>query len=111
MTNQSVDNPNANYVRRPQRVMYTVPEVAAILGIGRSTAYELILSGELPSVKLGSRRLISPSTLKSIIGEFPPLPDSGREPDSLGDVRAVGVVDGAPGSTNEPVGTLNPPAT
>lgn len=34
-----------------------VPEIAAALGIGRSTVYELINEGRLPTLKLGRRTL------------------------------------------------------
>jgi excisionase family DNA binding protein len=37
---------------------YSVKDAAAVLGVSRSTVYELIASGELPSTKLGNRRLI-----------------------------------------------------
>ena len=58
--------------------MYTVSEAAAVLGIGRSTAYELIVRGELEATRLGSRVLISPVTLMGITGQVPPDPDGGR---------------------------------
>ena len=60
------------------RLMYTVAEAAQILGIGRSTAYELILRGELEAVHIGRRRLISPATLEEILGERPPPPEISR---------------------------------
>ncbi len=41
------------------RLALTVPEAAARLALGRSTVYELVLSGELPSFKVGrSRRIL-----------------------------------------------------
>ena len=43
--------------QRP-RTMLTVEEAAAELGIGRTTAYALVKSGELPSVKVGRLRRI-----------------------------------------------------
>ncbi|MGH8878622.1 MAG: helix-turn-helix domain-containing protein [Stackebrandtia sp.] len=43
------------------RLLLTVPEAAKALAISRSKLYELIASGELPSVRIdGSRRI--PST-------------------------------------------------
>ena len=59
---------------RPGRMMYTVVEAAALLGISKSTAHELIIRGELEAVRLGGRRLISPAVLERIIGERPPPP-------------------------------------
>lgn len=40
------------------RVTFTVDEAAQLLGISRSTAYECIRTGELPSVKFGRRVLV-----------------------------------------------------
>ena len=57
------------------RLMYTVAEVARLLGIGRSTAYELVLSGELPAVRIGRRWLVSPAVLRTLLGQEPPPPD------------------------------------
>lgn len=37
---------------------YSVKDAATVLGISRGMLYELIATGELPSTKLGSRRLI-----------------------------------------------------
>lgn len=56
------------------RLMYTVAEVARLLGIGRSTAYELMLSGELPAVRMGRRWLVSPMVLRDLLGQEPPAP-------------------------------------
>lgn len=58
----------------PRRMMYTVVEAAALLGISKSTAHELITRGELEAVRLGGRRLISPVVLETLIGERPPPP-------------------------------------
>ena len=37
--------------------LYTVKEVSEILKVGIATVYSLINSGELPSLKLGSRKI------------------------------------------------------
>ena len=58
----------------PQRMMYTVVEAAALLGISKSTAHELIRVGDIEAVRLGRRLLISPAVLESMIGERPPPP-------------------------------------
>ena len=62
-------------MRTGARRMYTVAEAAAVLGIGRSTAYELVLTGELDAVRVGRHWLVRPSTLEAILGERPPMPD------------------------------------
>lgn len=46
-----------NHIDHPLTV--TVEEAAKLLGIGRSTAYELIHTGDIPSLRLG-RRLVVP---------------------------------------------------
>lgn len=42
----------------PEPLVYSVAEAAAALGIGRSLAFELVRRGELPTVRLGRRRVI-----------------------------------------------------
>jgi len=41
-----------------KRLCITVPEAAAMLGISRNFAYELVKAGKLPVVKFGKRLLI-----------------------------------------------------
>ena len=41
------------------RLTYTVTESAALLGISRTTAYECVRRGEIPSLTLGRRVVIS----------------------------------------------------
>lgn len=63
------------------RLVYTVTEAAELLGIGRSTAYELVARSELATVRLGSRVFVTRPTLTAILGLEPPLPgelDSAR---------------------------------
>src|ERR1700741_656959 len=54
-------------VRVPQRLTYTVPEVAELLGISRSTAYECIRRGEIPALVLGRRIVVSRAALKALL--------------------------------------------
>src|SRR5579863_8878264 len=39
-------------------MLVTVEEAAGLLRIGRTTAYELVMSGRIQSVKVGRRRLV-----------------------------------------------------
>lgn len=60
---------------------YSVPEVCRHLGgVARSYANELIASGELPSFKLGRRRLVAHDDLVAFIDRARrrELEDSGR---------------------------------
>lgn len=59
---------------RELRLVYSVSEAAELLGIGRSTAYELVARGELATVRLGGRVVVTRPTLTAILGVEPPLP-------------------------------------
>jgi len=51
-----------------ERKTYSVPQAAAILGIGKGTAYEWARSGELPGVlQIGQRFLVSRRVLDSYV--------------------------------------------
>jgi excisionase family DNA binding protein len=58
----------------PAKLTYTVPEAAALLGISRSTAYECVRRGEIPSLTLGRRVLISRSQLERLLGPLSTTP-------------------------------------
>lgn len=58
---------------KPTRLVYTVAEAAALLGIARSTAYELVATGELPSIRIGRRIAITRPTIADLTGVEPPL--------------------------------------
>lgn len=47
--------------------LLTIDEACRALGIGRTKTYELVMSGHLASVKIGSRRLIAVSTIADYI--------------------------------------------
>lgn len=48
-------------------LVYTVMEVAEQLRVGRTTAYGLISSGELPSIKVGGSRRVTAEALRTYI--------------------------------------------
>lgn len=50
-----------------RRLTLTVGETAELLGISRSTAYEYVRTGELPSVVLGRRVLIPRHRLQRLL--------------------------------------------
>ncbi len=56
------------------RLVYTVAEAAELLGIGRSTAYEYVASGDLATSRIGSRLVVTRPTLTELLGVEPPLP-------------------------------------
>ena len=56
------------------RGLYTVVEAAQLVGIGRSTMYELVSRGEVASIRLGRKVLITRTTLEALLGFTPPTP-------------------------------------
>ena len=46
---------------------YTVKDAASALGVSRGLLYQLIASGELPAIKLGSRRLIPREAIVALL--------------------------------------------
>jgi excisionase family DNA binding protein len=51
-------------------MLVTVEEAAMLLIIGRTTAYELVMSGKLKSVKVGRRRLVVRDGIRDYVGEL-----------------------------------------
>jgi excisionase family DNA binding protein len=49
----------------------TVEQAAKVLGIGRSTAYELVRTGDLPSLRLGRRIVVPIAPLAARLGVDP----------------------------------------
>ncbi len=43
---------------QPKRLVFSVREAAAVLGIGKDLCYELIGRGELPHLRLGKRVVV-----------------------------------------------------
>lgn len=50
-----------------QAHLLTIEETSQALGIGRTKTYELVMSGLLVSVKIGSRRLVAVTTITHYI--------------------------------------------
>lgn len=51
----------------PERLTYTVEEAAVATGLGRTTLFEFMKSGQLASIKVGRRRLIRPEALRDLL--------------------------------------------
>ena len=49
------------------RLTYTVSEAAVLLGISRTSAYECVRRGEIPSLTLGRRVVISRVVLERML--------------------------------------------
>jgi excisionase family DNA binding protein len=54
---------------RLERLTYSVDEVASLLGISRSTAYECVRRGEIPSVRFGKRIVVLREVLDRLLRE------------------------------------------
>lgn len=52
-----------------EKLCYTVPEAAAMLGLSRNFAYELVKQKQLPVVKFGKRLLIPRIALEKMLGK------------------------------------------
>ena len=49
------------------RLTYSIEEVSRILGISRSHAYKAVETGEIPSIVIGHRKLVSKAVLDEIL--------------------------------------------
>ena len=52
-----------------ERATYTIEEVAEILGIGRSSAYQAARSREIPTIRIGKRLLVPRIALERMLAE------------------------------------------
>jgi excisionase family DNA binding protein len=52
---------------RPEPLVYSIDEVARLLNISRSHAYESVQRGQLPHIKLGARILIPRAALDRML--------------------------------------------
>ena len=59
-----------SFAHHGERLLYRVGEAAAILGIGKSKAWELISRGDLPSVKIDGARRVPRSGLESYVSRL-----------------------------------------
>lgn len=53
----------------PHPLTVTVKEALAIIGIGRTSFYELVAGGEITTVKIGRRRLVHVESLRRLAAE------------------------------------------
>lgn len=49
------------------RLLHPITDAAAVLGIGRTTLYQLIASGEIQVIKIGRRTLIAQEELERYV--------------------------------------------
>lgn len=53
--------------------LLSVDQALALLGIGRTSLYELVAQGHLKPVKLGRRTLIKAADLQAFVAALPPV--------------------------------------
>lgn len=68
--------------------LLTVEEASECLGIGRTKAYELVMSGQLASIKIGTRRLIAVTSLTRYISDALGVIDA-PEPQTKGALESL----------------------
>lgn len=52
-----------------RRGALSIPEAGAVLGVGRSLAFDLARRGDLPTINLGRRRVVPCHALRRLLGE------------------------------------------
>ncbi len=67
MTRDKVMDESIEKVSGVERLCLTVPEAAAMLGISRNFAYELVKQKQLPVIKFGKRLLIPRAALAKML--------------------------------------------
>lgn len=50
-----------------ERLAVSVNRAAEIIGLGRDVTYRLVMSGEVPSFKVGARRLVPVAGLREFV--------------------------------------------
>ena len=64
------------------KLVYSVDEATEEIGLGRTTLFELMASGELESVKVGRRRLIPGDALEGFAQRKRDEQSNGRGPEA-----------------------------
>lgn len=54
----------------PQPLLRSISDTVTILGVGRTTIYQLIDEGKLRQVKIGRRRLITAQSIADYVAEI-----------------------------------------
>jgi excisionase family DNA binding protein len=54
-------------IAEQERLAFSITEAAALLGVGRTLAYQMAKSGELPTVRLGRRVVVPRAQLEQLL--------------------------------------------
>lgn len=87
-----------------RQLVLSVAEAAAMLGISKDLAYDLIARGELPSLRLGRRIVVPRVALFALVGatDYPTTPVAAAAPivaDVIPGLRPKGVIPEQPGAS------------
>ena len=55
-----------------EKLVYTVEEAGALLGLGRSGAYDAVRRGDLPTIRIGRRILVPKEALERMLSGVSP---------------------------------------
>ena len=74
----STEGNDMNVVERSKPVQRTmsVTEVAEVLGISRTTAYECVRTGDLPAIRLGGRIVVPTQAIDDLLERASAIPDA-----------------------------------
>ena len=53
----------------PEKLCYTIPEAAALLGFSRNFGYELARTGQIPILRFGKRMLVPKAVFDKMLGQ------------------------------------------
>ena len=60
-----------------EKLAVSVNRAAELIGLGRDRTYQLVMSGEVPSFKVGARRLVPIAGLKAFVERQTPSAGTG----------------------------------
>jgi excisionase family DNA binding protein len=63
----TVPRPSAGEILMQTPYLCSISDAATALGIGRTKTYEMLNSGELESIQIGTRRLVKLDSIKAFI--------------------------------------------
>ena len=76
-SNTGVDPRSREERQHPNRLAYPPVEAASLIGVSRSRIYELLTTGEIPSLKIGRNRRIRHEDLQGFLDRLAAEQSSG----------------------------------
>jgi excisionase family DNA binding protein len=52
----------------PEKLWLTIPEAGALFGMSEPTAYRAAKSGDLPTIRMGGKRIVPTAKLREMLG-------------------------------------------